>query len=107
MGNCPYEEDDMVEQYKQKEENKEDIKRLVVRVRSKFLSENDIYFQEKRVIRIALFGDANCGKSKLIQTLQHMERLEEENSLTTLDLYRGQIKINGVLCDLEIIDIGG
>ena len=58
-----------------------------------FISENDISPQECRVIRIALLGDANCGKSKLVQSMQHEERLEEENSMTTLDLYKGKIKL--------------
>ena len=89
------------------EENIEEPKTPVSRVSSCYLSENDISPQANKVIRLALLGDANCGKSKLIQTMQQEERLEEENSMTTLDLYRGKISINGVLYELEIVDLGG
>ena len=77
------------------------------RISSCFISENDVTPQESKVIRIALLGDANCGKSKLVQSMQHEERLEVENNMTTLDLYKGKIILKGVLYDLEIVDVGG
>ena len=54
-----------------------------------------------------MLGDANSGKTKLVQSMQHEERLEVENSMTTLDLYKGKIKLKGVQYELEIVDVGG
>ena len=91
MGNnCGFEKDDIIEQFqKSGVESSASEKSPVPRISSCYISENDVTPQESKVIRIALLGDANCGKSKLVQSMQHEYRLEEENNMTTLDLYKG------------------
>ena len=62
---CCYEEDDLVEQF-YKSDSQVSEKSPVPRVSSQYISENDIAPHEVNLLRIALLGDANCGKSKLV-----------------------------------------